>query len=549
MALLQKFTLLLVAVPAIMFAQAANPGPAPSAVDRKAFCEQDPRPEVRAFCDPLSRLQEFANATPTGGDSRDLNQLDLSNPSANSKFIRVAAGRAAVETLVSRIQNSSSAAASGIQQAGQARLDRQLSAPASTSGSTALVSKAGSSELLSFALDAGALTRSVNGTTATLSTTADQLFRTITNYEPLCIATCDYHGGLETRLLVPLSMAASFDLTQRSSSTVMTTGPATVGSTTQANAASIPTGMGKLSVLTARYEIRNQFDARSAAFQKNWQNAIGTELINLLISASASGDAVRQILQNKAPQLDRDALLAVARSDRTGSQLADAFSSYFNSASDQLLKDADVLSAISQAVRDLGLYKNAWLEALRKAAGDLFTFEYTYNKPARQPDTHDFKAIYAHDFGTMGMLTFNGTFSIYDSLPPNAKYGRIHYGQVSAEYDRNLRQESSGFQPQLSLAGYYQYQPSASVLNIPAGTVVPGTNIPLPNGVQEFVGTAGSLWVTQAKVTIKGAGGISIPVAVSWSNKTDLLQGSKVGAQVGISYDFSQLGGLLGGSR
>src|SRR5260370_37312809 len=97
----------------------------------------------------------------------------------------------------------------------------------------------------------------------------------------------------------------------------------------------------------------------------------------------------------------------------------------------------------------------------------------------------------------------------------------------------------------ISLVGYGQSRPSRSILIIPAGTIVPGTTIPLSNGTQEFVGTAGSLWVTQFKLTIKGAGGINIPIGVSWSNKTDLLQGSKVGAQIGISYTFSSLAGLF----
>jgi hypothetical protein len=50
-----------------------------------------------------------------------------------------------------------------------------------------------------------------------------------------------------------------------------------------------------------------------------------------------------------------------------------------------------------------------------------------------------------------------------------------------------------------------------------------------------------------SKITIKGSGGINIPVAVSWSNKTDLLQGNKLGGQIGISYNFSSLAGLFGG--
>jgi hypothetical protein len=538
---LYKIGFLLVVFPATLLAQAGIPAAASD--DPQAFCKNDPRPEVRGFCDPLSKLQHFVNQSPAGTDSGDLNQLNLKNPSANSKFIRVAAGRAAVQGLVSRIQNMPSAAASGIQQSGQARLDRQLSSPGNTGGSTSLISKAGSSELLSLALDAGTLTRSVNGTTATLSTTADQVFRTITQFEPLCIATCNYKGGFEARVLVPLSLSASFDLTQRSTTNLATSGSATITSPDQVNSATIPTGIGKLSVLTARYEVSNQFNARSPEFKRNWQNAISDELTTLLNTASISGDAVRQILQNKAQALDDKALLAAAKSDPSGSKLADAFSSYFNSEADRLLQDPDLLVAISQAVHDLGLYKNAWLEALRQAAGNLVTLEYTYNKPANQPDTHDFKIIYAHDFGAMGMLTFNAATSIYDSLPTGAKYGRIHYGQASGEYDRNLRPDTSNFQPQLSIAGYYQYQPSPSVLKIPAGTVAPGTNIPLPNGVQEFVGTAGNLWVTQAKITIKGSGGINIPIGVSWSSKTDLLQGTKLGAQVGISYDFSQLVG------
>src|SRR5258708_34915139 len=102
--------------------------------------------------------------------------------------------------------------------------------------------------------------------------------------------------------------------------------------------------------------------------------------------------------------------------------------------------------------------------------------------------------------------------------------GCSHYGKVSHEYDGTVPGGQKAIQTQISLAGYWQYQPSPSILNIPAGTAVPGTTIPLPNGTQEFVGTAGSLWVTQFKLTIKGTGGINIHIGVSWSTKTDLWQ-------------------------
>src|SRR4029077_18352444 len=159
------------------------------------------------------------------------------------------------------------------------------------------------------------------------------------------------------------------------------------------------------------------------------------------------------------------------------------------------------------------------------------------------------KLVYAYNFGNMGMVTLNGGVSFYNkAIPAGASYGQLHAGHIAGEYDQSLSGRPSAAQTQLSLAGYWQYQPEPSVLNIPAGAVLPGTSIALPNGIQEFVGTAGSLWVTQAKITIKGTGGISVPIGISWSNKTDLLQGRKVGAQIGISYNFASLTGIFNGS-
>jgi hypothetical protein len=221
---------------------------------------------------------------------------------------------------------------------------------------------------------------------------------------------------------------------------------------------------------------------------------------------------------------------------------------WINTVTADVMDDSSLASAVSKAVQDRAVYRAAWFKAIDNAVGNLLTFDYSYNQPLNQPKTNDIKLIYGHNFSTVGMITFNGSVSIYaGALPAGAQYGRIHDGQISGEYDRTLSGKNSSIQTQLSLAGYWQYQPNPSVLNIAAGTVAPGTTIPIPNGTQEFVGTAGSLWVTQAKITIKGSGGINIPIGVSWSNKTDLLQGSKVGAQVGISYNFSSIAGLFSG--
>ena len=210
------------------------------------------------------------------------------------------------------------------------------------------------------------------------------------------------------------------------------------------------------------------------------------------------------------------------------------------------IQNANLSPAVVAAVAQEQLFHEAWIAAMAQAAGTQFSAQYTFNQPLNQPRTHDITAVLAEDWGQYGSLTSNFSLSIYHgSLPPGAQYGRIHYGQASLEYERTFAKSSSGYQSSFSLAGYWQYQPQPSILNIPAGTVVPGTSIPLPNGIQEFVGTSGSLWVGQGKIIIKGPGGINIPIGVSGSNKTDLLQGTKVGGQIGVSYNFSSLGSIF----
>jgi hypothetical protein len=513
--------------------------PKPSSKNSAAFCKNDRRFEIRVYCTALARFQSAVNdgtvATPDQA-SGYISKLDLSDPDGVVDFITAAATKSALS--------------SALRDAGQARPDRQLSATSNASGTTSLVSKAGSAELISLALDAGVLTRTVNGTTATLNTNADQILRLVTGSDPDCTVTCNRLGWFEDKVLNPTNIAASFDLAQQSNKITATSGQASGSTPIQISNVAIPNGARKLSGITARYQLRNKFDPRSPAFLENWKQAVSGDsaLKEAAIGVAKATEVVRPMVNGAAPTLNPEEVFRVTKTDPTGKALVDYFADYYSRAANAVVQNQKLAPAVSQVIHDRAIYRNLWNKALDKAVGTLLTFEYNYNRPLHQPMTHDVKLIYGYNFQTMGMVTFNGAVSLYGgAIPAAAKYGRVHYGQVSAEYDRTVSGKDKAVQTQLSLAGYWQYQPSPSILNIPAGTVVPGTTIPLPNGTQEFVGTAGSLWVTQFKLTIKGAGGINIPIGVSWSNKTDLLQGSKVGAQIGISYNFSSLAGLFSG--
>ena len=550
-------------ISAVLFAFPAIASPSDNvwtAKDPQAFCRHDTRQEIVFYCDSLAALQTAVNAAKAipGSDLTNanvdfidaLNKLDITSPRALDDIISATASTLALNSAIS----------SALKDAGQSRPDQQLSPGATASGTTSLVSKAGSAELLSLALNTGAVTESVNGTTATLTTNGDQIFRLVTGNNPDCTVTCNNLGWFENHVLNPLNLSGNLDLAQQSSTTTATSGQASGTTATSVSQAAIPTGAGKLSGITARYQFLNRFDPRSAKFKSAWASQV-TSLKKNLAAITADTNAVSAVFAKHVPfsdsEADRTDLVQAAESkmvqeadaDPSGKKLVVSFERFWQQVmTSDVMNDSNLASAVSKAVQDRAIYRQAWFNALDQAVGNLFTFEYDYGRPTNQPTTHDFKLIYAYNFQTMGMLTFNGAVSIYGSIPAGAKYGSLHYGQVSTEYDRTLSGKGKSTQTQLSIAGYWQYQPHPSILNIPAGTVAPGTDITLPNGTQEFVGTAGSLWVTQAKLTIKGTGGINIPIGVSWSNKTDLLQGSKVGGQVGISYNFSSLAGLFTGS-
>lgn len=520
------------------------------------FCQHESS-VVRNFCTPLKRLRESAQARGSGETDAnflsrlqsDLNQVNPLSPSTSQGIAEALSAELAGRVDLSKV---ASQIAPSLSVANLLRPDQQLSSGNTAAGTTSLVTKAGSASLLGLALDTGALTRSVNGTTATLSANADQLYRTITKADPLCPMNCNRQNGLDAALN-SLNFTASFALAQATPTTTATTGQASGPSAVSVPTTQVPTGEGKLTSFTAKYVILNKFDVRKGSFNKAWQAqaqklaaqaAAPAAAIFKVRAALESGAASKEQAGNRS-KFDQELADAASKADN-GAALAAKFLQIWAVVVEASISDAKFQQLVTDATRQLATFGSSWRDAVQGASKALLSAQYTYNKPLNQPRTHDVTLILGTATENQGNVTFNGSLSLYDgALPVGAKYGRLHYGQASAQYDRALSGQDSSQQWTFNLAGYWQYQPEPSVLNIPAGTTAPGTSIPVPNGTQVFVGTAGSLWVAQGGVTFKASGGINVPFAVSWSNKTDLLQGQRVGAQVGISYNFASLSKLF----
>jgi hypothetical protein len=446
----------------------------------------------------------------------------------------------------------------------QVRPDKQVAAQSGSAGSTSLVSKTGGASILAMAIDSGALTKSASGTTTTVSGNLEGIGSFLLGQAPISIDP--EKNNLLRKVAGDVNLSATFALAQPSSQATTATQPATGTSPPAGTQVNIPSSVGKLTGITAQFAIHNPFDPHSAVMRSRW-NASKTNLQTMAPALLRASSPVVRALNCTACQqdwVDAQTAFTKAAADKSQQELADAFDHYLDKLTAHAKAfDANFDSDVVAAVIATSVYQTAVKTAVNETRGNLCTLEYDYARPLNQPETHDFKLVYgyatsstaainsllASNSGAKSLFTANADISIYGgAIPASAKYGRLHYGQVSAEFDTPILGTPPAKQAVFSLAGYWQYQPDASVLNISQSDVAPGTSIPAPT--QVLVGTRGSLWVTQAKITISnGKSGISVPFGVKWSNKTDLLTGNKIGAQVGISYDFSSLNSLFGGSN
>lgn len=537
-------------------AQSTTPATLTSSVSTpQSVFETDPRTAVRAFKEPLEDFYADSQ-NPADADKipDDLEQLRLA---ANA---RTATSMWNVGMQVLDLPAAFRQVVSGLS---QVRPDKQLSAQPPSSGTTSLVSKAGGSSILALAVDTGALTSTTSGTTTTVSGNLEGIGSLLMGQSPISIDPTKQNGL--RAIAGSITLHATFNLAQPSTKTTTATQPGVPSSPPAGTRVNIPSSVGKFTGLTAQFLIHNPFDPHSQTFRTRW-NTTKADLQTAAKAVLAATDALVGDLDCPACQVDwvkAKTDLAAAAASRNPQKVADVFDNYVNTVIDHAkAADPDFNTKVVSAAKAIAAYQQVVRTAIDKTLGHLFTLEYDFGKPLNQPETHDFKLVYGYAMnstsainslltsgsGAKSLFSANANISIYGgTIPASAKYGRLHYGQVSAEFDTPVL-GGAVKQAVFTVAGYWQYQPDPSVLTITQGDVAPGTSIPAPT--QVLVGTAGSLFVTQAKVTIKnGKSGIAVPIGIKWSNKTDLLSGTKVGGQIGISYDFSSLSNLFGGGN
>jgi hypothetical protein len=423
-----------------------------------------------------------------------------------------------------------------------ARNDVQTGSSSSSSGTTSVVSKGVAAQVLSLATENGAVSRVDSKTVSTFRLNPLGVGRLLKGDDvfPYCAIYDSQCESLTARALSGLSASVSFNTTPGSSS--LTTTP----TTSSDNSRVLTASSQQISGWGARYDFHVK--KKSSELAKNYK-AQFNETVGK--TAAAYGKSVNQFVTDLMTKIPSDDLTAWQNRyvDRLRSP----------EAADQ----GGLTKVLSDAVRDLAALAEK-ADPQIKQASDLvvanmssyfvsrdklmndyvnkMTFSISYDDayPANQPHQSSAKFILSAK-PSFAQVTANGTVEWYDQLL-KSNVSRLRDAQFAIQFDHTYGTVNSQISPTLSAGYYYQYMVDNGLLTLPSTALAPGTTIALPGNASELLNTKGSVHVGQAKVTFKiKNSGVTIPLALTFSNRTDLIKASSVHGNFGLSYDLDSL--------
>jgi hypothetical protein len=446
------------------------------------------------------------------------------------------------------------------------RTDKQAGASGGT-GTTNLVSKGVAAKALSIASEYGALTESVSGQTVTVSGSLEGVPAGVIRggLALYCLdgiprslqKGCVSQNALN--ILRKLTYSVSFD-TSRSSQSI-TAGPAQTTTASVAGASSTAGGVTpvtftpnghQISSISGRFEIWNQRDVTSAAYVDNWLKAIKDASGGQAASAAAKKlladfQVLFDMSMNSSPAYQAWFTKAI-ETLRTSSDVKTDWSTLYAQLLEILRSSKGVTQAAADFVRALDRYQLAQDDLIAATADKpVFTFEYVDNRPVGQDSDSTFRLIFDKGFGKNWSLTANTAMSVWDhgQSTPFTHLGRLRDVQAAAELDYKLGKLGGLISGAATLAGsyYFQSQHSPILLNVDASQPLPGiTFVDLPSGATKVLADTGNIHIGQLKLVLgPGSSSVRVPIAFSYSNRTELVPKPNWRAQIGVSYDFDSL--------
>lgn len=408
----------------------------------------------------------------------------------------------------------------------EARTDKQVGAPANTSGGTNLVAKGAVPSILGFAVENGALTQSATDTAVT--------FRgTLVGWLDLIRSQGFIDSYDDDAPIVGALRAVSYSFSLDTSPDVEPAAEDAGGGLNPTAALAQFEQVGKqLTSYSVRVAVYDQRDPRRKANRERVGKALldkGIEIntsLNFLDPLLNSNEYEQWLFQSQnmlasAGLSDAEVLRVLGRQIELLRQMA-------------LQRVPGLAEQTEVVLRAFGAYNKARLDVFKSLrTRPLVTVEYVVDRPDTLPDQPTLRLVAEGQWGSRLDLTGNvaWNFQTSDGAPHvNADLDRFRGFQAAVQADIALGQQSAtstvGSLTKPSLAFAYLSQDV-------------NENAAVSWGGKSYLVAPGRIHVVQAKVTIPAKGtGLKVPLSVSWSNRTELIQEKTVRAQIGVTWDF-----------
>jgi hypothetical protein len=427
------------------------------------------------------------------------------------------------------------------------RLNKQIGTAANAAGTTSVVSKGSVPALFGFAVENGALTRDISGTTITFRGSPGNIYAAFlrNTYLEAGPAVPPLDGTFES-LAKRASFYASFDASRGNPNSTTTT-PSPPGEPVNL----VFTGdRQQLAGYGVRYEIINRRDPRREEYQPAIEaliNEVGLPFITQLTAVIQRIEMRRDLASVAALDKWRNDLsgraVKAATDDEVRTALVEAVDA-FKTVADQLILDVpelrgDMKRAVDAAEKFYDA-RNLQLVGIMKS----FTAAVEYNFVSQSntggtvttamgakvplPDIGNVTFVASKGFLDGPEFTFNAGAAWFQSIPAGLTTKSLRDIRASGQLDFPL--------PRIQNIGKPVFAIAAQFLSLREEAL--GARVQI-NGLD--VTTKGNIGLVQAKLVIPTKGAVSFPLSVTWANRTELIKEKEVRANIGVTFDFDKL--------
>jgi len=419
------------------------------------------------------------------------------------------------------------------------RTDKQVGGGPMNKGTTSLVVKGGAPAIIGWAIENGAATSDISGTTVNIKVNPIGLLDAIAN--------TSNHLPFGDQFTLPASSPIKFSVKDPDDSFTKFAKKASFGFSFDTNRGTDPPAFigskQQLSAVSFRYEFVNHRNPLRTEFNNDWnaffQSQIGTltnqlDSVGLLLkdrfdpNREFRNAQLENWIANTQAELEILPLGGDGKRDLTAirEKIEERLKLLPIS---EILKDEALKKTLENFAESGAKYSAAsgvFLDKLNK--GTIATFEYTNNRNVDSPDTSNFNFIVegGRKVGSGLMdLTFNGSLTIFNKKPSDSNVKRIKDFNFALQADFPMPKFIDSV---LSFSGKYVRQ--VSDLAMANGLVTPNTK--------------GDIAVGQVKLTIPIPDwGIRLPLSVTFANRTELIKESTVRGNFGITFDLDPIFG------